>query len=213
MRVFLLSPASCHGRRARMLFNEKASFELAHTVRTSTGAPLGEVFSFLSGLYFRGKLTYANAFAQTPIELGGVHVITQSRGLIGPDVRVTLADLHEFAAVPIDLAEPRYRTPLERTARELAARIESAITAGNGEAECPVILLGSIASDKYVSVLDDAFGARLRFPAEFVGRGDMSRGGLLLRCVDDGNELTYIPLDGAVRHGARPPRLAKRIPR
>ena len=30
------------------------------------GAPIGEVFSFLSSLYFRGKLTYAQRFAAPP---------------------------------------------------------------------------------------------------------------------------------------------------
>jgi hypothetical protein len=50
-------------------------------------------------------------------------------------------------------------------------------------------------------------GERLHFPAEFVGRGDMSRGGLLLRAVRAGVELAYLPVAGAVRHGARPPRL------
>jgi hypothetical protein len=203
-RIFLLSPASCHGRRARMLFNENAMFDVALAVRTRRGAPLGDVFAFLSGLYFRGKLTYARAFAHPPEPLPGVQVITPSRGLVAADQHVTLRDLHEFADVPIDLTEPRYRIPLERAARTLAAQLAQ---------DDEVVLLGSIASDKYVSVLQHAFGARLRFPVEFVGRGDMSRGGLLLRCVDDAQELTYIPLDGAVRHGARPPRLEKRSAR
>jgi hypothetical protein len=203
-RVFLLSPASCHGRRARMLFNEKATFDVALAVRTRRGAPLGDVFAFLSGLYFRGKLTYARAFTRPPAQVKGVQVITPSRGLVSVDQHVTLRDLHEFADVPIDLAEPRYRMPLEIGARALAAQLA---------ADDEVVLLGSIASDKYVSVLQDAFGTQLRFPADFVGRGDMSRGGLLLRCVDDERELAYIPLDGAARHGARPPRLEKRIAR
>ena len=43
--------------------------------------------------------------------------------------------------------------------------------------------------------------------ATFVGRGDMSRGGLLLRHARSGVELDYLPLRGATRHGARPPRL------
>jgi hypothetical protein len=38
----------------------------------------------------------------------------------------------------------------------------------------------------------------------------MSRGGLLLRAADAGQELTYEPVAGAVRHGRRPPRLAPR---
>ncbi|MGH7468556.1 MAG: hypothetical protein ACRENP_11400 [Longimicrobiales bacterium] len=206
MRVFLLSPASSHGRRARLLFNESATFELARKVRTRRGAPLGEVFGFLSGLYFRGKLAYAQAFARTPRPMAGVHIITPSRGLVSPHVHITLTDLREFAAVPIDLAEPRYREPLESCTQSLAEQIARARSSQPAE----VVLLGSIASDKYLSVLTRAFDTQLRFPHEFVGRGDMSRGGLLLRCVDDGQELTYIPLAGAVRHGARPPRLEKR---
>ena len=43
------------------------------------------------------------------------------------------------------------------------------------------VLLGSVATDKYVGPLLDVFGDRLYFPATFAGRGDMSRGGLLLR--------------------------------
>ena len=69
------------------------------------------------------------------------------------------------------------------------------------------MLLGSIASPKYVDVLLGIFGERLRFPAEFVGRGDMSRGGLLLRQAAEGAELDYVPVSGAVRRGARPPKL------
>jgi hypothetical protein len=74
------------------------------------------------------------------------------------------------------------------------------------------ILLGSIATGKYVDVLSEAFGERLRFPRDFVGRGDMSRGGLLLQCAREGRELEYVPVAGAVRHGERPPKLPK-IPR
>jgi hypothetical protein len=75
-----------------------------------------------------------------------------------------------------------------------------------------VVLLGSVASAKYVDPLLSVFGQRLSFPPTFVGRGDMSRGGLLLRCVRSGEELEYAPVDGAVRHGPRPPRLP-RLPR
>jgi hypothetical protein len=70
-----------------------------------------------------------------------------------------------------------------------------------------VVLLGSIASAKYVDLLLPVFGDRLMFPIHFVGRGDMSRGGLLLRCVTAGLELEYVPVKGATRHGQRPPRL------
>ena len=53
---------------------------------------------------------------------------------------------------------------------------------------CEIVLLGSIASGKYVELLQPVFGNRLVFPPAFVGRGDMSRGGLLLRCVSAGEE-------------------------
>jgi hypothetical protein len=76
--------------------------------------------------------------------------------------------------------------------------------------ECDVVLLGSVASGKYVDILTKVFNHRLLFPCDFVGRGDMSRGGLMLRCVDEARELEYVPVHGAVRHGQRPPKLQKR---
>jgi hypothetical protein len=74
--------------------------------------------------------------------------------------------------------------------------------------ECEVVLLGSIASGKYVELLQPIFGNQLLFPPAFVGRGDMSRGGLMLRCAAAGMELDYTPIAGAVRRGTRPPKLA-----
>lgn len=202
-RVFLLSPANCGGNRARIVLSERASFDLAARLRAPEGAPIGEVFSFLSGLYFRGKLAYARAFAAPPDPLSaisgaGVFVITPTSGLRSADTLVTRDALLQFAAVDVDPADPRYRRPLERSARALAADLGG---------DCDVILLGSIASAKYVDVLLRIFAERLLFPAEFVGRGDMSRGGLMLRCAAAGQQLTYVPVAGAVRHGQRPPKL------
>jgi hypothetical protein len=202
-RVFLLSPANASGQRARILMSERARFPLAMELRES-GAPLGDVFSFLSGLYFRGKLAYARAFANPPdptceITARGVLVITPSAGLRGADTIVTMAALRAFADVDVHAANTKYRAPLEASARALCDQIGS---------DCDVVLLGSIASPKYVDVLLDIFGDRLRFPIAFVGRGDMSRGGLLLRQVTAGTELEYVPVRGAVRHGPRPPKLA-----
>ncbi len=71
-----------------------------------------------------------------------------------------------------------------------------------------MVLLGSIASQKYVAVLGAVFGSRLLFPRDFVGRGDMSRGGLLLRAARAGAELAYESVLGAERRGKLPPRLA-----
>ena len=108
----------------------------------------------------------------------------------------------------IDVAEPRYTTPFFAAAKELRERVGD---------DAEIVLLGSIASDKYVGVLGEIFGGRLLFPSDFVGRGDMSRGGLMLRCVQEGRELDYVPVAGAIRRGARPARLvpirARRSPR
>ena len=196
-RIFLLSPAHCGGLRAQMVLSERASFDLAQRVRVA-GAPLGEVFSFLSGLYFRGKLTYARAFANAADGCAGVFVITPTDGLRPADEPVDLARLRRFATVDIAGDDPRYREPLDRDARQLARRIGP-----GGE----VVLLGSIATGKYVEPLLAVLGERLRFPADFVGRGDMSRGGLLLRCARAGTELAYVGVRDAVRRGPRPPRL------
>ena len=203
-RVFLLSPANCGGVRARMVMSPKAEFSLAQRLRSHEGAPLGDLFSFVSGLYFRGKLAYARRFARPPdpadpVTAGGVLVITPNAGLRAADTPVTLESLRRFASVDVNLTNATYRRPLEQGAYALQA------AAGP---DCEVVLLGSIASGKYVDLLLPIFGDRLMFPPHFVGRGDMSRGGLMLRCVEAGLELEYGPLAGAVRHGQRPPRLA-----
>ena len=198
--VFLLSPASCAGKRTDVLLNPAAAFPLAVRLRAGT-APLGEVFSFLSGLYFRGKLAYARSFAESPAGVEPALVITTNRGLVSPDVLVGDGDIRAFGAVPIETADPRYTAPL----REAALRLHGALPAG-----ARVVLLGSIATAKYTDLLLEVFGDALLFPLEFVGRGDMSRGGLMLRCVDEGAQLTYVPVRGAVRRGVRPPKLEPR---
>ncbi len=202
-RIFLLSPANCGGTRARQALSPNATFALAAALRSSDGAPLGELFSFVSGLYFRGKLTYARRFARpaepdNPVVGSGIHIITANAGLRSPDTQVTRAAVRAFGKGDIDANNARYRRPLEASARALLAEIG---------ADCDVVLLGSVASPKYVDVLTAIFGARLLFPIAFVGRGDMSRGGLLLRHASDGIELDYVPVLGATRHGSRPAKL------
>jgi hypothetical protein len=198
-RVFILSPASCRGRRAAQLLSPRATTALAARLRSAEGAPLGDVFTFFSSLYFRGKLTYARHFA-APHD---IHVITPTSGLQSPDTLVTHASILEFAGGDIDLADTRYTEALERSA--------SALLEDVGHTR-EVVLLGSIASPKYVGVLGRIFGERLRFPVDFVGRGDMSRGGLLLRKASEGVELDYVAVAGAVRHGPRPPKLPRKPP-
>jgi hypothetical protein len=197
-RVFLLSPARCDGERAKLVFRDEAEFALARALREPRGAELGEVFSFLSGLYFRGKLAYANTFARPMAARPGALVITTDRGLMSPAERVRIEDLRAFACVDIAAGDDRYVAPMRRDIEALAERL-----APSDE----VVLLGSIATGKYVDVLLSILGDRLLFPSEFVGRGDMSRGGLLLRCVSDGRELAYVPVAGAIRRGTRPPKL------
>ncbi|HET8541020.1 MAG TPA: hypothetical protein VFL83_14195 [Anaeromyxobacter sp.] len=197
-RVFLLSPANSAGERMGLVLSSRASFPLARAVQAE-GAPLGEVFRFASGLYFRGKLAYSAAFARPPPGVPGAFVIAPGAGLVPPDVVIRAEHLRAFAAVPVDARDARFRAPLLEAARLVAARL--------GEAD-EVVLLGSIASDKYVEPLLSVFEERLLFPVDFVGRGDMSRGGLLLRCARAGTELAYVGVRDAVRRGPRPPRLA-----
>jgi hypothetical protein len=198
-KIFILSPARCDGRRATMLLNPAAEFPLAVQLRRREGAAIGEVFAFLSGLYFRGKLTYALTFASTDLGIQPVRVITTSRGLLPPDYRVRPADLVEFANVDLSKADAAFQRPLLRDARRIARSVPDDTLA---------VLLGSIATEKYVGPLASVFGERLVFPGDFVGRGDMSRGGLMLRQARAGEELDYVPVATAVRHGKRPPKLA-----
>jgi hypothetical protein len=200
-RVFLLSPAYAGGERARMVMSKRAQFDLARRLRSKGGATIAEVFTFLSGLYFRGKIAYANVFARPFARSSGVFVITPTRGLLEAQTRIDLGTLREFAEVDIDEDDSRYRKPLERDMQSLARKLSE---------QSDVVLLGSIATGKYVNVLLANFQERLRFPADFVGRGDMSRGGLMLRCAVDRQELEYVSVAGAVRKGKRPPKLPPR---
>lgn len=203
-----------------MVLSDRAQFDLAMRLRNGRGVAIGEVFAFVSGLYFKGKLAYALEFARPPASLrqgyggplelqrrrepggrltgSGALVITPTAGLRAAETAITIEALRGFAGVDIAANDPRYRKPLVASARALDEEIGP---------ECEVVLLGSIASAKYVEILTEIFGDRLLFPIDFVGRGDMSRGGLLLRCVRAGEELPYVPVTGAVRHGPRPPKL------
>jgi hypothetical protein len=192
-RIFLLSPAFTGGKRAQLLMREEAKFPLAERLRASGGLTLGEAFSFLSGLYFRGKAAYAERFARAPGGVAGAQVITTNRGLVAIGTAVGLADLRAFGAVSIDPGDSRYRAPL---VRDLAILREWP--------DLDVVLLGSVATGKYIEVLLEALGERLLFPVEFTGRGDMSRGAMMLRAAREGVELEYRPVANTVRRGPRP---------
>jgi hypothetical protein len=197
-QIFLLSPAHAGGKRAELLLSGRGRFPLAERLRAGSSVTLGEAFSFLSGLYFRGKLSYAGRFARPPAGVAGVYVITTNRGLLPADTAVSAGELRAFAEVEIRADEPRYREPLRRDlmAIERAAPGEDLAT--------ELVLLGSVATGKYVDVLLDVVGERLLFPTDFVGRGDMSRGALLLRAARADQELAYEPVVTAVRRGPRP---------
>jgi hypothetical protein len=181
-----------------MLTRPGADFPLARALR-SGGVPLGDAMAFLSALYFRGKQAYARAFGRPAGAIpGGGLIVTSNRGLVPMDRLITTRDLAALAEGDIDSDNEAYRAPLER---DLAAI---------GAVSAEVVLLGSIASEKYVAPMTAILGERLLFPPAFIGRGDMSRGGLLLRCVASATELPYAPVMGALRHGKRPGRLPPR---
>jgi len=168
-----------------MLLGPNARCALALRLQAG-GVSLGEVFSFVSGLYFRGKLAYATRFAEPGS--GSVLVITASSGLLAPELGIDCEILRQMAGESIQHTNLRYRDPLERDLTKLRTRLRNADE---------VVLLGSIATPKYLEPLVKILGGRLRFPAEFVGRGDMSRGALMLRAVREGRELSYVAASGS----------------
>ena len=175
--------------------NPAAPFALAREFR-SRGLPLAEIFTFASGLYFRGKISYARHFARKG-EV--IRVITTNAGLLDPVTHFTPEGLRAFGEVDISENDPRYYKPMRRDAEALARKLAK---------EGVAILLGSIATAKYRDVLLEVFGERLMFPSDFIGRGDMSRGGLMLRAIRAGSELPYISVRGAIYKGKRAPRIA-----
>lgn len=195
--VFLISPARIGGRRSNILLRPDANFALAERVRKRE-ATLGEAYAFISGLYFRGKLAYAEAFAAPPEGMHPALVIVPGMGLIPPETLVDAEQLRRIGDVPVEENNDAYRGPLVRDAKLLDQ---------SGGPACQYLLLGSIATEKYTEPLLHVFGDRLLFPAEFVGRGDMSRGGLMMRRASSGEPLTCVSLRGAIRRGRRPSKL------
>ena len=199
-RIFLLSPAKCSGIRASYLLRDGARSELAQRLRTKEGAPLGEIFCFMSGLYFRGKLQYAQAFGHPLPGYDAALVIAPGLGFVSAQTQLTLRELCRMAEIPVDLRDRRYRGPIEEHAGKLARLL--------GPSD-QIVLLGSVATRKYVDPLLSILPDHLYFPREFVGRGDMSRGAMMLRCARARTELDYVQLADMHRHGPRPAPLPK----
>ena len=119
-----------------------------------------------------------------------MHIITPTRGLVPAETLIGLRELSEFASVPVHPKEPRFTDPLRQSIQAMSTF------------EMPeVILLGSVATGKYTDTLLPLLGDRLLFPADFAGRGDMSRGALLLRSVAADQELHYVPVTAACLQG------------
>jgi hypothetical protein len=187
-KIFLLSPANTSGLRAKQLTSPRAQFDAARLYRSPEGVPIAVAFAFMSALYFRGKIGYALHFARPTPE--GVFVIAPGYGLVPYDWRITEERMNVMSKTDVDVRVSKYRKPLERDVRALAQTVG---------ADAEVVLLGSVASGKYVDILLPLLGHRLRFPTAFAGLGDMARGGLLLRAVRANRELEYTTLD-APRH-------------
>lgn len=190
--VFLLSPANLGGLRAKQLMSPRAKFEAAQLYQSPEGVPIALAFAFMSALYFRGKITYALHFA----EPSNVYVIAPGFGLVPPDWRITRERMKVLQRTEVDVRKRNYRQPLERDAKALAASLPDG---------AQIVLLGSVASGKYVDILWPIFGERLVFPSMFAGLGDMSRGGLLLRAARANRELEYTSLSAPRRKASKDP--------
>jgi hypothetical protein len=187
-----------------MVFNSQAKFDIAHRLHSGERVPLSDVYAFVSGLYFRGKLAYARHFSRDVDGHSKALIITPNCGLVSLDECITIEQLRDFSGTDIDASDAAYHGPLRRDCADLARRVASPVE---------IVLLGSIASGKYIEILLEQFGENLMFPQDFVGRGDLSRGGLMLRAVAANVELAYIRAAGAVRRGARPPKLPQISPK
>lgn len=146
-----------------------------------------QAFAFMSALYFRGKVAYAQRFATPPEGVGaGAWVIAPGFGLVPFGWRMNIDRFKKLKRTEVDAKRPSYCRPLQKEAKSLAAQLPD---------DTRVVLLGSIATGKYVDVLWPIFGERLVFPRCFVGLGDMSRGGLMLRAARSGEEFEYSGLN------------------
>jgi hypothetical protein len=197
-RIFLLSPASTEGLRAAQLTSPRARFGAAERYRSPEGVTVAEAFTFMSSLYFRGKIAYARHFAAPPPELAvggpedGILVIAPGFGLVPPGWRITAEEMKKLRRTPVDLKSRAYSQPMKEHVTQLRDLAPSAW----------VVLLGSVATGKYVDLLLPTLGDRLLFPRDFAGAGDMKRGGMMLRAVREDRELAYVTL-AAPRRRAR----------
>lgn len=193
-RIFLLSPANLSGVRGSRILEGTCGAGFMYRLLRDETVPLGDVYEFISSLYYRGKRRYAWTFGRAAPAHAKALTITSNRGLVPDDAPVTLEELRGFASQAIDPSDPGYRVALLETAGALSAELSR-----GGRA----VLLGSIATDKYLEPLLDVLGDRLLVPAAFVGRGDMSRGSLMLKAAASGDELAYVTAGEVLRDAGR----------
>ena len=197
-------PTAAAGARQQVLSPQAAFAARRGSCARAQGAPLGDVFTFVSGLYFRGKLAYARRFASPP----------------EPRIRRRLGRARHHA----ERRAPQPETPVtrRRAARLRRRRRRSRPTRATGGrssgararwlreigADCEVVLLGSIASPKYVDVLLDDLRRAPAVPDRFRRpRRHEPRRPAAAQARARASSSTYAPMAGAVRHGARPPKL------
>src|ERR1700687_5976686 len=149
-RIFLLSPANTSGIKGQRLLSSTGESELAARLR-GLGAPLGDVYRSISSLYFRGKLDYAERFQNPPRGIAGIQIITGA-GLMLPETVVTLSELRRISSTSIDAKNSQYRLPLDSALLRLREMV------GN---QTDIILLGSVATSKYITPITEVFRERL----------------------------------------------------
>jgi hypothetical protein len=190
--IFLISPANMSGVRGARLLCETGTGDI-HTRLKGEGVELGEVFTHVSSLYFRGKLEYGNAFGGTLSGSSGAYIITPNAGLMSPKTKVRLEELRAICNTEINAGNEQFCRPLESDIRRLREKCEGS----------RFVLLGSIATPKYVEPLMRVLEGDLFYPSAFAGLGDMSRGALLLQCVRTQVELDYTRYGPAARRNKR----------
>jgi hypothetical protein len=119
-RIFLLSPAKAGGPRYSMLTREQADFDVARRLREGV-ATIGEVYSFISGLYFRGKMMYAEAFRAAPAGVPAVLVMVPGAGLVPPETIIDAGQLRAIAGISVAEDNPEFRDPCDDS-RQIAGR-------------------------------------------------------------------------------------------
>ena len=145
------------------------------------------------------QATYASRFGRPPPSLPPALVITPTRGLQSPSLPISRSLIEEFAS--LDWHRPT-RAFWIRSSRVRVSFVH------RSSQRCAWSCSGASRRAGTSSRWRASSRAGCNYPAEFVGRGDMSRGGLLLRHAEEGRELDYVPLAaGLTRHGAKPPKL------